>query len=177
MSISKITKDLQGQNNKFPPVHKWNPELCDGQEFYINREGDWFYNKSPIKNTKLVNLFSTVLRKDKDDYFLVTPVEKVPVKVELAPYKIIDYLIQDDLVTFITNLNYEFKLNNKNTTKLIKYEGSSIPIVHVRDNIEGFLGRNTYYNLINFALENKYIDKDFLYLPSKNIKHIIGKID
>ena len=64
-----------------------------------------------------------------------------------------------------------------NTTKLIKYEGSSIPIVDVRDNIEGFLDRNTYYNLINFALENKYIDKDFLYLPSNNIKHIIGKID
>ena len=39
MSISKITKDLQGQNKKFPPVHKWNPELCDGQEFFINRDG------------------------------------------------------------------------------------------------------------------------------------------
>ena len=177
MSISKITKDLQGQTKKFPPVHKWNPELCDGQEFFINRDGEWFYNNSPIKNAKLINLFSTVLRKDKNDYFLVTPVEKVPVKIELAPYKIIDYLIQDDLVTFITNLNYNFQLNNKNTTKLIKYEGSSIPIVNVRDNIEGFLDRNTYYNLVNFALENKYIDKDLLYLPSQNINHIIGKID
>ena len=177
MNISKITKDLQGQNKKFPPVHEWNPELCDGQEFFINREGEWFYNNSPIKNTKLINLFSTVLRKDKNDYFLVTPVEKVPVKIELAPYKIIDYLIQDDLVTFITNLNYDFQLNNINTTKLITYEGSSIPIVHVRDNIEGFLDRNTYYNLINFALENKFIDKDLLYIPSQNINHIIGKID
>ena len=97
MSISKITKDLQGQNKKFPPVHTWNPELCDGQEFFINREGEWFHNNSPIKNTKLINLFSTVLRKDKNDYFLVTPVEKVPVKIELAPYKIIDYLIEKSL--------------------------------------------------------------------------------
>ena len=176
MSISKITKDLQGQNKKFPPVHTWNPELCDGQEFFIDREGEWFYNNSPIKNIKLINLFSTVLRKDENDYFLVTPVEKVPVKVELAPYKIIDYLIQDDLVTFITNLNYNFQLNNENTTKLIKHEGSSIPIVHVRDNIEGFLNRNTYYKLFNFALEKNYINDNKLYIPSYNKNHLIGYI-
>ena len=51
MSISKITKDLQGQNESFPPVNDWNPDLCEGQEFFINREGDWFYNDEPIKNT------------------------------------------------------------------------------------------------------------------------------
>ena len=50
MSISKITKDLQGLNQKFPPVEKWSPDLCEGQEFYINREGQWFYNNSEIKN-------------------------------------------------------------------------------------------------------------------------------
>ena len=91
MSISKIKKDLEGQK-KFPPVDQWNPDLCEGQEFFIDREGDWFYNNSPIKNKKLINLFSTVIRKDDNNYFLVTPVEKVPVKVELAPYKVIDFL-------------------------------------------------------------------------------------
>ena len=92
MNISKIKKDLEGQKD-FPPVDKWNPELCEGQEFFIDREGNWFHNNSPIKNKKLINLFSTVIRKDDDNYFLVTPVEKVPVKVELAPYKIIDFAI------------------------------------------------------------------------------------
>jgi len=105
MSISKITKNLEGVT-KFPPVELWNPELCEGQEFFINREGDWFHNESPIKNKKLINLFSTVLRKDNNEYFLVTPVEKVPVKVELAPYKIIDFQISEKK----SRINYKFKL-------------------------------------------------------------------
>ena len=176
MSISKITKDLQGLNQKFPPVEKWSPGLCEGQEFYINREGQWFYNNSEIKNKKLINLFSTVLRKDDDSYYLVTPVEKVPVKVELAPYQIIDFEFIQDNVKLVTNLNFEFILNLKNTTRLISHNDSLIPLVNVRSNIEGFFNRNTYYKLIDFALENKNIDKNYLYIQSDNQKHIIGKI-
>ena len=44
MTISNIEKNLRGQEKKFPPVESWNPELCVGQEFFINREGEWFYN-------------------------------------------------------------------------------------------------------------------------------------
>ncbi len=176
MSITKIANDLQGQRKKFPPVNEWNPELCKGQEFFINREGDWFYNDSPIKNNKLVNLFSTVLRKDFEDYYLVTPVEKVLVKVDLAPYKIVDFKINDKSIILETNLNYDFELNDVNTTKLIKENNTSIPIVNVRNNIEGFFNRNTYYKLVDWALERNFIENNFLFLPSNNLKHIIGKI-
>jgi len=175
MSISKITKNLEGINN-FPPVDSWNPELCEGQEFFIDREGEWFYNKSPIKNKKLINLFSTVLRKDKNEYFLVTPVEKVPVKVELAPYKIIDFEIGEESVELVTNLNFKFFLNKDNSTRLINYNDSSIPLVTVRKNIEGFFNRNTYYKLIDLALENDFIEDKFLYIPGDQINHIIGKV-
>jgi len=176
MSITKIANDLQGQRKKFPPVNEWNPELCEGQEFFINREGDWFYNNSPIKNNKLVNLFSTVLRKDSEDYYLVTPVEKVLVRVDLAPYKIIDFKINDKSIILQTNLNYDFELNDVNTTKLIKDNNTSIPIVNVRNNIEGFFNRNTYYKLVDWALDRNFIENNFLFLPSNNLNHIIGKI-
>ena len=175
MSISKIQKNLEGYNN-FPPVELWNPALCEGQEFYIDREGKWFYNKSPIKNKKLLNLFSTVLRKDKNEYFLVTPVEKVPVKVELAPYKIIDFEVNDEKVQLITNLNFQFILDKTNTTRLINHNDSLIPLVNVRSNIEGFFNRNTYYKLVDLALEKEFIDNNFLYIPSNQINHIIGKV-
>ena len=175
MSISKIQKNLEGYNN-FPPVELWNPALCEGQEFYIDREGEWFYNKSPIKNKKLLNLFSTVLRKDKNEYFLVTPVEKVPVKVELAPYKIIDFEVNDEKVQLITNLNFQFILDKTNTTRLINHKDSLIPLVNVRSNIEGFFNRNTYYKLVDLALEKQFIDNNFLYIPSNQINHIIGKV-
>ena len=141
-----------------------------------DREGNWFYNDSPIKNYKLTKLFSTVLRKDDDEYFLVTPVEKVPVRVELAPYKIIDYSLTDDRVSLLTNFDYEFVLSKTNSTKLIKNKDVFIPIVNVRNNLDGFFDRNTYYNLINYALEQNYIDQNLLYLPSLKIKHTIGKI-
>ena len=134
------------------------------------------YNKSPIKNKKLLNLFSTVLRKDKNEYFLVTPVEKVPVKVELAPYKIIDFEVNDEKVQLITNLNFQFILDKTNTTRLINHNDSLIPLVNVRSNIEGFFNRNTYYKLVDLALEKEFIDNNFLYIPSNQINHIIGKV-
>jgi hypothetical protein len=59
---------------------------------------------------------------------------------------------------------------------LIEHNNILVPVVHVRDNIDGFFDRNIYYNLINFALENKFVDNDLLYLPSENLNHIIGKI-
>ena len=175
MNISKIANDLKNQKS-FPPVDSWNPKLCEGQEFYINREGEWFYNDSPIKNKKLVNLFSTVLRKDVDEYYLITPYEKVLVKVELAPYKIVDFDLCDNNVKLITNLNYEFFLDKNNSTRLIRYDKTMIPLVIVRKNLEGFFNRNTYYKMIDIALENNYIDNDSLYIPSNDHNHVIGKI-
>ena len=175
MSISKIKKDLEGQKD-FPPVDQWNPDLCEGQEFFIDREGNWFYNNSPIKNKKLINLFSTVIRNDDKHYFLVTPVEKVPVRVELAPYKIIDFEINDTYIKLVTNMNYEFVLNELNTTRLIKYNNSEIPLVHVRNDIEGFFDRNIYYKFVDLALDNDYIENKSLYILSENLKHKIGNI-
>ena len=71
-------------------------------------------------------------------------------------------------------------LNEENivckATRLIKDNESSIPIVHVRNNIDGFFDRNTYYNLIDYALKNEFIENNSLYVPSRNLNHIIGKI-
>ena len=67
-------------------------------------------------------------------------------------------------------------MNKNNTTRLITYDNSEIPLVKVRGNIEGFFNRNTYYKLIDMALENNYIDRNILYLVSDNQKHTIGKI-
>ena len=83
MTISDIAKNIQ-HSSSFPPVDKWNPDLCIGQTISIDRNGDWFYNNSIIKNSKIKKLFSTVLRNDDGNYFLVTPVEKVPVEVAVA---------------------------------------------------------------------------------------------
>ena len=177
MSISKITKSLESsKDTKFPPVHLWNPELCIGQQISINREGEWFYNKSIIKNQKLVNLFASVLRKDDDEYFLVTPSEKVPVMVEIAPYMIIDFKFNGNIIELITNLNYSFELEQQDSMRLVDIEGTTMPLIKVRDELEGFFSRNAYYRIIDFALKANHVENDILFLESNCNLYPVGKI-
>ena len=80
----------QTAHNALPPVEQWNPPFCGDIDMRIARDGTWFYNGTPIARPALVRLFSTILRKDPDGYFLVTPVEKVGIKVEDAPFLAVD---------------------------------------------------------------------------------------
>ncbi|MDD3446223.1 MAG: DUF1285 domain-containing protein, partial [Zavarzinia sp.] len=65
-----------------PPIHLWNPPFCGDIDIEIRRDGSWHYMKSPIGRAPLVRLFSTILRREDDDhYYLVTPVEKVRIRV------------------------------------------------------------------------------------------------
>ena len=164
MSISKLANNIK------------TTDLCIGQEIRINREGDWLYNSSLIKNTKLVKLFSSVLRNDNGTYFLVTPYEKVPVYADLAPYVITDFSINNNIITLHTNLDYSFTLNDQNNTRLIDYENTMIPLVHVRTGIEGFFNRATYYKLVDLALEDNIIIDDVLHIKSGQNYYPIGTI-
>ena len=79
------------QGRGLPPVHLWNPEFCGDLDMRIARDGIWFYLGTPIGRFELVKLFSTILRKDGDEYFLVTPVEKVGITVDDAPFVAVDF--------------------------------------------------------------------------------------
>src|ERR1700759_580931 len=80
--LTAATAQLRG----LPPVHLWNPPFCGDIGLRIARDGTWFYRGSPIGRPALVKLFATILRKDDDRYVLVTPVEKVAIEVEDAPF-------------------------------------------------------------------------------------------
>ena len=78
---------LEGAGEKsLPPVHKWNPEFCGDIDMVIKRDGTWFHEGTPIGRARLVRLFSTVLKREGDEFFLVTPVEKMRITVEDAPF-------------------------------------------------------------------------------------------
>jgi Uncharacterized protein conserved in bacteria len=94
----------------------------------------------------------------------------------LAPYKIIDFEIVDDNIKLITNLNYDFFLDEDHVSRLVKYEESYVPLVIVRNNIEGFINRNTYYKLVDLAISQNHKEDNYLYLRSFNVNHVIGKI-
>tara|TARA_B100000073_G_scaffold158529_1_gene130875 strand:- start:156 stop:671 length:516 start_codon:yes stop_codon:yes gene_type:complete len=163
---------------KYPPVHLWNPDLCEGVEMKIDREGNWFYQGSIIGRDKLKILFSRILKFENNRYFLVTPVEKVPVTVDLAPYMIVDYEVDSDHKNIIlkTNLDLSIPLDQDHKLEVRNIDGEYIPFVHVRNNIEGFISRSVYYSLIEIALRQDNVFEGQLSLTSFDCVFELGNI-
>ena len=177
MDLKDIESKIINIDTNFPPVEKWNPPLCKGIFFTIDSNGNWFYNNSIIKNEKLKLLFSRVLKREDNKYYLVTPYEKIIVNSAIAPYVITDFIVMEEGINLITNLNFTSKLDKFSDTKLISFNNADIPIVLIRSNIEAFFSRNIYYKLVDLAIsQNNYIDS-VLYINSYDTNHPIGKIN
>ena len=112
MSGPQKANDLLGQIPKtkgLPPVHLWNPDFCGDIDMRIARDGTWYYLGTPIGRKPMVKLFSTIIRRDGDDYFLITPVEKVGIKVDDAPFVAIAVEVEGEgeaqVLRFTTNVD------------------------------------------------------------------------
>ena len=177
MDFFDLLQSVNSIEEKYPPVHLWNPDLCEGVEMKIDREGNWFYQGSIIGRDKLKILFSRILKLEEGKYFLVTPVEKVPVTVDLAPYMIVDYEVDSDYKNIIlkTNLDLSIPLDNEHRLELKNIGDEHIPFVHVRNNIEGFISRSVYYSLIEIALKQDNGSSDQLTLRSFDCDFNLGQ--
>ena len=180
---ASILKEISKyEDKKFPPVHLWNPPLCENVEMCIDREGRWFFMNSPIGRERMVKLFSKVLRLDEDgEYYLVTPVEKIRVEVEERPFLIIDYQLikkgKEQLISFETNTSDIFLLDKDHpiTVSVNPKTGEPKPYVLVRSNLEGIISRNIYYKLIELAKTKKVAGEQILVLKSGNQDFEIGR--
>jgi hypothetical protein len=150
----------QMDDSVLPPVHLWDPPLCENVDMRIDREGKWYFMNSPIGRERMVKLFSRVLRFDDDGfYYLVTPIEKIRLLVEDKPFLIIDYSIKQknnrQIITFITNTYDEFELSSKHPLRVVINEESNEPSPYalVRSNLEGLISRNVFYKLVDVAEE------------------------
>ena len=160
--LSKIIKFATEINEKstdgFPPVEEWNPEYCGDIGMEIKSDGTWYYMGTPIARQKIVKLFSRILRREKDNSFvLVTPVEKVLIKVADAPF----------IATFVEiigegkNLNLKFDTNVDDTivaskdypirVSIDKNTNEPSPYVLIRKNLEAKISRSVFYELVNIA--------------------------
>ena len=178
MEFSEFLKLINSLEDNYPPVHLWNPDLCDGVEMRIDREGNWYYQNSIIGRDKLKLLFSRILKFESGNYYLVTPTEKVIVKVDIAPYMIIDYEIdaQKEKIILKTNLDLSIPLDKDHRLELKKIGEEQIPFIQVRDNIEGFISRSVYYSLIEIALNQENTPSDQLILKSFDCDFNLGEI-
>lgn len=158
-SIFEAVSNLD--EDSFPPVHLWNPPLCDNVDIRINRDAQWFFMNSPIGRERMVKLFSRVLRLDEDGiYYLVTPVEKIKLEVEDKPFLIIDFSIEGSgrhqKIYLTTNTYEEFLVGKDHPIRIEvnKQTQEPAPYALVRSNLEGLLSRNTFYKLIDITTEH-----------------------
>lgn len=146
-----------------PPVHLWNPEFCGNLDMRIARDGTWFYQGTPIGRKPLVKLFSSILRKDGDDYFLVTPVEKVGIEVEDAPFVAVDFeaegLGRDQRLTFLTQVDDVVTAGPDHPIRVVRdpETGEPAPYVHVRADLEALIDRKSFYRLVDIG-ETETVD-------------------
>uniref|UniRef100_UPI004047EFF9 DUF1285 domain-containing protein n=1 Tax=Yoonia sp. TaxID=2212373 RepID=UPI004047EFF9 len=138
-----------------PPVHLWNPPFCGDLDMRIARDGTWFYLGTPIGRAELVKLFSTILRRDGDDYFLVTPVEKVGITVDDAPFVAVDFNLRDGVLVFETNVGDSVAAGPDAPIRVERDEvtGEPAPYVLVRANLEALIDRKSFYRLVEIGEE------------------------
>ncbi len=138
-----------------PPVHLWNPPFCGDLDMRIARDGTWYYLGTPIGRIELVRLFSTILRKDGDDYFLVTPVEKVGITVDDAPFVAVDFDIRnpgpDQTLTFTTNVGDTATAGPANPIRVERdpQTGEPAPYILIRANLQALIDRKSFYRLVD----------------------------
>jgi uncharacterized protein len=140
-----------------PPVHLWNPPFCGDLDMRIARDGTWFYLGTPIGRKELVRLFSTILRKDGDHYYLVTPVEKVGITVEDAPFVAVDFEVEgqgaDQRIVFVTNVGDRAPAGRDHPVRVVRdpETGEPSPYVLVRANLEALIDRKSFYRLVDLG--------------------------
>jgi hypothetical protein len=149
------------REGKLPPVHKWNPDFCGDIDMRIARDGSWYYLGTPIGRKPMVRLFSTILRHDPDGkYYLVTPVEKVGIQVDDAPFVAVAMEAtgqgRDQILAFRTNVDDHVILDQDHPLRVeVKNPktGEPSPYILVRDRLEALINRPVFYDLVALAEE------------------------
>ena len=139
------------------PVHLWNPPFCGDLDMRIARDGTWFYLGTPIGRMPLVKLFSSILKREGDRFFLVTPVEKVGITVDDAPFVAVDFAVEgtgrDQRLTFATHVDDTVTAGADHPIRVSRdpVTGEPAPYVMVRGGLEALIDRKSFYRLVELC--------------------------
>ena len=174
--ISRATRAGKG----LPPVERWNPDFCGDLDMEIRADGTWFYLGTPIGRMPLVQLFSTVLRKDADGRtYLVTPVEKVGIRVVDAPFVAVEMNISgsgdEQVITFRTNVGDVVEAGPEHPLRFVDEEntGGLKPYVLVRGRLEALVARPVMYELVAYGEEIEVEGRTMFAVRSKGVTYPI----
>lgn len=140
-----------------PPVEKWNPLLLGDIDIRITRKGEWFHEGSEIKRQPLVKLFSSILKRENDDYFLVTPEEKWRIQVEDVPFFItqlrVEHRGKEQALVFTSATDDLVIADAEHVLRVVvdADSGEPSPYLLLRGGMEGLLSRSVYYQLADIS--------------------------
>ena len=166
-----------------PPVHLWNPAFCGHIDMRIARDGTWYYLGTPIGRKPMVKLFSSIIRKEGDDYVLVTPVEKVGIKVDDAPFVAVSVRVEGEgesqKLYFTTNVDDEVLAGAEHPIRVVLNAETQepSPYVHIRSNLEALIHRNVFYELVEKAQTQDIEGVSWLGIYSNGVFFPIGPLE
>lgn len=170
-----------------PPVEQWQPELNGNLDMRIDREGRWHYQGDEIKREKIVKLFSTILKREGDDFYLVTPIEKWRIQVDAAPFVFVRLEIkleqqngiETQRVLLTTNTGHTISIRNPEHPFWMENTGrEELPMCMVYRNLPGLLARSVFYELADNAVASINEDgKEEYYFESEGERFSLGVIE
>ncbi len=151
-SIVDAVRAAQGKG--LPPVETWSPAPSGDMDMVIRRDGAWVHEGGVIHRHELARLFSTILKREGDDYFLVTPVEKWRIRVEDAPFVAVDLQVEGtgeaQSLIFETNMGEQVVAGEGHAIRvtLDRKSGEPSPYIHVRSGLDALIDRKSFYRLV-----------------------------
>ncbi len=181
LDIQQILDSLQNNSGpKLPPVHLWHPEREGVIDIHIDEQMRWTHEGGHFERHSIQRLLSTLLRKEGDHYFLVTPQEKLKISVADVPFEIINMTNNETdpgEKILITNNDDLIRLNETSQWELREYQGNLIPYVEVRNNLWARISRPVYYQMIAEAEPESQGEREMINLVSKGKKFILGTLE
>lgn len=168
-------------NDDLPPVHLWNPESCGDMDMVIKANGQWLHEGNLIKRPAMVKMFSRILWHKEGEHFLVTPVEKVRIQVEDAPFLITQMNVVnrdgEASLEFITSVGDHLVLGQDGTKLWMDdYQGEAHPYLSVRYGMKALIHRNIFYDLVELGEEQEIEGELHLCVMSKGQYFSLGKL-
>jgi uncharacterized protein len=157
--LEAITGALGKAGKGPPPVELWNPPFCGDLDMRIAADGAWFYLKTPIGRQALVKLFASVLKREGDKYFLVTPVEKCGIRVDDAPFLAVELKVENSVagrvLHFRTNVDDWVACGPQHKLRFEPEPGTGglIPYLHVRRDLWAKVTRTLFFDLVELGEE------------------------
>lgn len=155
--LAHFYKALPADTGKRPPVHDWHPELSGDIDIRIAADGVWYHEGSPINRRQLVTVFASILRREGDEYFLVSPVEKWRITVDEVPFFVsrleVNGQREAQSLTFTTDTGERVTAGKSHPIRVAidSHSGEPSPYLLIRDNMEGKIARSVFYELAELA--------------------------